>query len=68
MPYEARFWGRDLLGEILSDIADAVFWGPRSGGIRAGSVKREAVSGTTRGAHPRYPWGVRRGDKGKYTL
>ena len=42
MQYETKFWGRESLGEILSDIADALFWGPRNGGIRAGSMERPA--------------------------
>ena len=28
-----RSWGRESLGETLSDIADEVFWGPAAGGF-----------------------------------
>ena len=64
--YETRSWGRESLGEILSDIADEVFWGPAAGGFEreagqgereAGSVKREAGSG----ASPLPRWGKTRG-------
>jgi hypothetical protein len=42
--YEMRSWGRESLGEILSDIADAVFWGGAARGLErvARRVKREA--------------------------
>jgi len=32
-----RSWGRESLGETLSDIADEVFWG-----LAAGGFEREA--------------------------